>query len=310
MTRQNRMIVALDIGGTKIASALVDDTGARRSPVSRRPTPRDGEGIVRAVIDQAAAAKERAERPVDGIGIATAGVVDRQGRVVAATDLLPGWAGRDLAGDVERALGTPTTALNDVHATAVAEHALGSARGLETALIVAVGTGIGGAIVSRGRLAHGRTGLAGTFAHLPSGLDEGRRCACGEVDHLEPYVSGPGMQRTYRNLSGVDTRLEQIAHASRHGDALAGEALASGGRLLGRWLAHLATTLDPDAVIVGGGAAGTGDPYWSSLRQCFAESAYGPVREVPVRAAALGTDAPLVGAALAAVGALTGSIPG
>jgi glucokinase len=174
---------------------------------------------------------------------------------------------------------------------------------------VAVGTGVGGAIVSLGRLAHGRTGLAGTVAHLPSGLDEGRRCACGEIDHLEPYVSGPGMQRTYRDLSGVDTRLEQVVEASRRGDVHAGEALASGGRLLGRWLAHVATTLDPDAVIVGGGAAGTGDPYWSSLHQSFAESAYGPVRHVPVRSAALGTDAPLVGAALAAVDALTSSTP-
>lgn len=305
MTRPERMIVALDIGGTKIASALVDGTGAVHSPVSRIPTPHDGDGIVRAVIEQAAAARDAVDGRVDAIGIATAGVIDRQGRVVAATDLLPGWAGRDLADDVRDALDAPTTVLNDVHATAVAEHALGSARGLENALIVAVGTGLGGAIVSQGRLLHGRSGLAGTIAHLPSGLHEGRRCACGEIDHLEPYVSGPGMQLTYRDLSGRDWKLEQIADAGRHGDAFALEALASGGRVLGRSLAHLSTALDPDVVVVGGGVAGTGDPYWSALRRSFAENAHELIAQVPVRAATLGTDAPLAGAALAAVDALT-----
>lgn len=305
MTNPNRMIVAIDIGGTKIASALVDGAGTRQGPVSRIPTPHDGDGIVRAVIELAAAAQEDSDGRVDGIGIATAGVIDHRGRVIAATDLLPGWAGRDLAGDVQRALGKPTTVLNDVHATAMAEHALGSARGLDNALIVAVGTGIGGAIVSHGRLLHGRSGLAGTVAHLPSGLHEGRRCACGELDHLEPYVSGPGMQLTYRELSGRDSRLEQIAHASRHGDMLAAEALTSGGRLLGKWLAHLAAALDPDVVIVGGGAAGAGDLYWSALRQGFSANAHGLIGQVPVRVAALGTDAPLTGAALAALDKLT-----
>lgn len=306
MTSQSRRIVSLDIGGTKIACAIFDETGARLSSVSRIPTPRDGESIVRAVIEQAAAACRAADEMIDGIGIAAAGVIDRQGHIVAATDLLPGWAGRDLTGAVGDALGIRATALNDVHATAIAEHALGSASGLDSALVVAVGTGIGGAFISHGRLVQGRSGLAGTVAHLPSGLHEGRRCACGEADHLEPYVSGPGMQHTYRNFTGIDARLEQIADASHRGDTRAAEALASGGRLLGQWLGFLAATLDPEAVVIGGGAAATGDPYWSSLRLGFAESALGPVRDLHVRPAALGTDAPLVGAALAMVEALAG----
>jgi glucokinase len=306
VTRTSRVIIAIDVGGTKIAGAIVDESGTVQQASLRIPTPPTGDEIIDAMTNLALALRQRCAVPVDAIGIASAGVIGRTGRVVAATDILSGWIGQELALAMGGALNLPAVAINDVHATALAEQAFGSAHGANQALVVAVGTGVCGAVIVKRELPIGRTGAAGSIAHLSSGLGEGRVCACGGIDHLESYASGPGIERTFRQDTGVTTTLEVIADAALTGDPSARAAIVAGGQLLGRGLAALGAVLDPDVVVVGGGVANAGELYWDSLRRAFAESALQLVRDIPLRPAALGAHAPLVGATIATVWELDG----
>ncbi|WP_197094193.1 ROK family protein, partial [Nonomuraea sp. SBT364] len=161
--------MAVDIGGTKISAGLVDAagrlTGQRRTAT---PAAGGGEAIMAAVLDCARPLRALGGGRVVACGIATAGVVDAAGRVTSATDLLTGWTGTDVRSIAEHALGLPATVVNDCHAAGTAEARLGAARGARTALVVAVGTGIGGALVTGGTTLPGATGTAGALGHLPA----------------------------------------------------------------------------------------------------------------------------------------------
>src|SRR4051794_34879934 len=191
--------VGIDIGGSKVAGALVEADGTIRHRIQRR-TPASGGAalldqaieVARAVID--AARSETPSAHVVGVGVGTAGVV-RDGIIASANELIADWTGVDLGGTISAATGLPVDVLNDVHASAYCEGQLGSAAARGDALIVAVGTGIGGALLLGGSLVRGTHGASGSIGHMPATIREGRRCACGGVDHIEAYASGPALER-------------------------------------------------------------------------------------------------------------------
>ncbi len=241
---------------------------------------------------------------VVGAGVGTAGTVDHaSGVVVFATDLLPGWTGTPVADRLAAALGLPVVVDNDVNAMAVAE-----ARGLAgTVLVVAVGTGVGGAIVRDGRPERGATGTAGEVAHLlVAPVTDGRRCGCGRTDHLEAVASGPNMVLAHRVRTGRAADLPGVARCADAGDAAAAAVIAEGATVLGRALAGLANVLDPAAIVIGGGVAGLGARWWDPLVAALrAEALPGPAR-VDLRQARLGPSAGAVGAALLALARAAG----
>lgn len=302
------MIVGVDIGGTKIAVAgyALDEGGscARTTLVHTQATParEGGSAIVRAVSDAVREVCGTA-RP-EALGVGTAGVVGPDGAITSATDAIRGWAGFDLRAALEDDIGVPVVVVNDVHAAAVAEAAQGAGRGADGMLMVAVGTGVGGAVVLPDGVRRGATGTAGSVGHLEISLPPAladRRCPCGGRGHVEAVASGPGLERTYFEETGLRLPLREVSAAAVRGDAVAERVILDGARYLGRGVACANALLDVEAIVVGGGVAEVGGWYLAEVEAAYRSAAMpGPsrARVVPAR---LGIDAALTGAALMAV---------
>lgn len=318
--------VGVDIGGTKIAGGMVGPAGLTGHVRSIATDAADGGAAVleRAISLARTILTEASGSPPSSIGIATGGWIDpATGWVRVATGLLPGWAGIDLVQGFERELGLPTAALNDVHAMGLAEARLGAGRGARVCLSVAVGTGIGGAITVDGRLADGAHGLAGAIGHIPVRTG-GPTCSCGRRGCIEAAASGPAIARSFARCRGRREGASR-AHATEEvGLARVVDGLVSSdgatrgcainvtwsaGALLGRVLGGVANTVDPDIIVIGGGAAAAlGEPFMDAIRSAVDELVLWPtgVRVVP---AGFGPDAGVVGAGLAALDAAMGGEP-
>lgn len=320
------LVLAVDLGGTKIAAALVDRHG-RVGEVVAVPTPAlEGPAqivgaVVRALGDVLAQgwagapvavgggrSGELGAARVRGVGVGTAGVVDvAAGRIVSATDTLAGWTGTPLRSELERALAEltgvrlPVHVLNDVDAHALGEVRHGAAAGASSALVVGVGTGIGAGVVVGGQLLRGAHHVAGEMGHLPvSGADH-LRCPCGRPGHLEAIGSGVGMFRHYLFLGG-DPEVgggRGVAERAAAGDTLAARALRDSAAAVGRGIAAVVTVLDPERVVVTGGVPAAGPAWWSAMDDALRAELVDILADVPVLPGELGGTAPLVGAASA-----------
>lgn len=303
-------VVAVDIGGTKIACGLVTFSGDGEpvvESVERIPTNplRGGKAVLADVIAAVEAARARSPRPVAGVGISTGGVVDpRTGDITYANEMMPGWSGTPLGSAVEEACGIPCRVLNDVHAHALGEARWGGGRGYGSVLVVAVGTGISGAIVEGGVLALGSHDMAGNVGHMACEEAAGIECTCGAVGHLESVAAGPAIVEEYVRLSGEKTDPDgnpvggaYISRLAEGGDEAAVAAEARSGCALGGVLASSANLIDPEAVILSGSVVQCGPVWHDALASGYADRAMAPVRDLPIEQGLLGDNAPLIGAA-------------
>ena len=297
-------VLAIDIGGTKIAAAVVDpDGGVTHKHIVATPATQGARAILEAAIAAGRYARDVASSEglkVVALGVGTAGHVDRRrGAISYASGTLPGWTGVELVRELRAAFALPVSVENDVNAMALGETQFGAGRQWEDALYITVGTGVGGAVVSDRRLLRGATWTAGEVGHLVVDWNGDRRCSCGQPGHLEAYTSGPAIAERYRELASLDTAsdLHVVAERARDGDAVAAQAIVEGAQILGLALGGLLNVLDPQALIVGGGVAELGDIWWQPLEAALrANPMPGPAR-IPVQRALLGVDAVLIGAA-------------
>jgi len=293
--------IGVDLGGTKTAAGLVAADGSVVRRVSA-PTPAvSGPGaILQTIVDLATRLTESAPGVViAGCGIGAAGVIDPVSRTVRfATNSLPGWAGTQLGDELERRLGVPVATVNDVHAHAIGEAVHGAGRGECTVLVIAAGTGIGGALVINGRLQSGRHGAAGHYGHMPAAEAAGLACTCGGGGHLEAIASGPAIREAYlRGGGSVPRDSQEIFARADAGDPLAAEVIAVAATALGRSIGGLINSVDPDLVIVGGGLAAAGARWWDVvLRQAHSE-AMGLLADCRIVPTMLGANSAIVGAA-------------
>ncbi len=288
--------IGIDIGGTKIAVGLVTDEG-RVLHAERSPTPMmGGPAILGAALALARRLLNTVSEPVLGIGIGTGGQVDTErGVIVSATDILPGWAGIEVKASCEQVLGLPCSVDNDVNALAVGEARFGAGRGLPTVLYLALGTGVGGALLLGGRVHHGATWTGGEFGHLLLTTDE-----TAPRKTLEDFASGPGLVQTYRELTGFTRKMtgEALAAEAAHDPVgLAAQAVTRTGECLGFGLASLANIFDPNLIVIGGGLATLGDSLLEPARVIMRRYALPGPSRCPVVSAALGADAAVIGAA-------------
>ncbi|MFC3348250.1 ROK family protein [Streptomyces echinoruber] len=303
---QTDLVAALDIGGTKIAGALVDGHG-RILARAQRPTPaqEDGESVMRAVEEVLG---ELAASPLwtraCALGIGSAGPVDASAGTVSPVNV-PGWRDFPLVERVRAVTGDlPVELIGDGVAITAAEHWQGAARGHDNALCMVVSTGVGGGLVLDGRLHPGPTGNAGHIGHISVDLD-GDPCPCGARGCVERIASGPNIAR--RALDGGwrpgpdgDASAAAVAAAARAPAALASFERAA--RALAAATALTATLVEIDIAVVGGGVGKAGDVLFAPLRRALAEYAtLSFVRGLTVVPARMGTDAGLVGAAAAAL---------
>ncbi|UQN29929.1 ROK family protein [Brachybacterium kimchii] len=310
-------VLALDIGGTKITAARVriapDRSRAEVLEETTVPTPaREG---ARAVLEAALDAGSRIVGDADGagdagarisaVGISTAGVVDvARGEITHATSSLPGWPGTRVAAAFTERFGTPARALNDVHAHGLGEALFGTGRDASSLLLVAVGTGIGGAQVVDGRPVVGVRGAAGHVGHVTVPEAASVPCTCGRVGHLEGLASGPGILDLARRL-GADTAQcadgPALAAAARDADGPAREAYRLAGLATGRVIGSLLNVLDAQTVALAGGVVGASEVWDDALRQGVAREAMDVVSATPVVPAQAGARAALLGAAAWAI---------
>lgn len=304
--------IGLDIGGTKIAGGLIDESGrvVRRASV---PTPaHDPEGIVAAVAELV---DELGADDLDaGLGVACAGYLDAERQHVRFAPNLA-WRDFPLRDLVAQATGRATLIENDANAAAFGEHRFGAGRGSTNTVLVTLGTGVGGGIVLDGQLYRGAFGIGGEIGHIVVERD-GRACGCGNAGCLEVYSSGSALLRSARErveaadaeaallteLCGGDaTKLtgHLITQAAHDADPLARKLIGDVGRWLGEGLASISAVLDPGLYVVGGGVGEAGDLVLEPARAAYATHLTGTGHR-PVAAivqAELGNDAGMIGAA-------------
>jgi glucokinase len=306
------LTIGVDIGGTKIAAGVVDEAG-KIIVTTRRDTPaedtsRTQDGIVDAVQELTA------EFQIEGVGIGAAGFVDdMRSTVMFAPNLA--WRDEHLRTSLERRLKLPVVIENDANAAAWAEVRFGAARGEDHAVILTVGTGIGGGIVLNGRLLRGRFGVAAEIGHLNI-VPDGRRCGCGLQGCWEQYGSGRALvqeaQEVARLSPSIAAELLRLADgkpenitglmvtkAAKAGDVAALQCFDEIGKWLGRGLADLAAILDPGLFVIGGGVSAAGDLLRVPVLATFCKQLTGRGHrpEADLRIAELGPEAGLVGAA-------------
>lgn len=297
--------VGVDIGGTKVMAAVVDPLG-RVLDTESTPTPGPGSGLENATVQEVEdALVEVVERLIAQhgrltVGVAAAGFVARDGDRVRFAPHLP-WRDEPLAERLGKRLGArvPGRVLvdNDASAALWAEARFGAARESPDAVMVTLGTGIGGSLVIGGRLVRGVNGMAGEYGHMQV-VPDGRACECGGRGCWEQYCSGRALARAAAE-GGSTLTGPALTMAAREGDPVATAAYAEVGRWLGVGLANLVAALDPPLVVVGGGVIAGGDLLLGPAREALGASLVGAGhRDLPrVAGATLGPMAGVVGAA-------------
>jgi glucokinase len=318
-----RLAIGVDAGGTKVKGVLVDADRPDEPILDRRSaeTPAlDAEAATRTIV---AVARElmAGHEEVCALGIGAAGMVDLDGVMRFAPNVA--WREFPLRERVQAGVGLPAYVDNDANVAAWGEHRFGAGRGSSHMLLVTVGTGIGGGIISGGRLFRGAHGFAGEIGHFIV-EPNGPRCGCGNRGCWEQVASGRAIDRLGREAAVLHptSRLVELAGgdparvngrvvtaAAREGDPVALHVMTEVGRRLGEGIAGLVNILDPDLVVVGGGAIESGDLLLEPAREAYADAVEGFEHRpaIPIVAAAMGNEAGAVGAADLAVLEVAGS---
>jgi len=305
------LTVGIDVGGTSVRAGVVDPQGAVLD-TTRAPTPSGGAPLEDAI---ACAVEELGARhTISAVGLAVAGFVTEDRMSVRFAPHLA-WRDSPVAKAMTQRLGLPVVLEHDANAAALAEHRFGAARGAKVAVMVALGTGIGGALLIDGEVFRGAYGVAPELGHLRV-VPNGRKCPCGKKGCWERYCSGTALSATAvelmakhpgastvlaREAAGDPQRVtgRKVSGAARDGDPIAQRALAELAKWLGEGLALVADVYDPEVVVIGGGVSESAPLFLDDAREHYAAivtgSGYRPLARI--RTAQLGDDAGIVGAA-------------
>jgi glucokinase len=282
-------MLALDIGGTKIAGGLVDRDGRLLRHTSR-PTGTEPFSSLRAVV------AELAVGDVGGVGIGCAGPIDVVAGTVSPINI-PSWREFPLVERVRELVGAPVSLAGDAVCVALGEHWVGAGQGSDAMLGMVVSTGIGGGLVLDGRAFGGLTGNAGHVGHVVVEPD-GEPCTCGGRGCAETVASGPNLVRWAREQGWVGEDARDLAASAHAGDPVATQAFQRCGQAVGLAIVATAAVCDLDLAVVGGGVAQTGDLLFAPVRATLAIHArLSYLRNLRVEPAKLGTTAGLYGAA-------------
>lgn len=302
MTLTKGSVLGLDIGGTKIGAVSLDAAG---DVIGHAIAPTPAHEGPAAVIDAAARIVDEIAGRADAVaaGVAAAGVIDPQrGTVLSATDALSDWAGTPIASMLSERLGLPVVVDNDVLAAGLGEARLGAGRNARSMLFVAIGTGVGGALIIDGRAWHGASNVAGHLGHIAVCGADDMLCSCGRRGHLEAAASGPALVRQAAQLGITATDARQLLSFADAGNPAAVEVFQNAGRILGRTLGGLVNTVDVETVVVGGGLADSGTVLWEPLAAAFRAEILPPAKPTLVHSE-LGAQAGAIGAACLAIDA-------
>ena len=307
------LFVGIDVGGTSVKVGLVDADGNIIAKQSVPTPPLTDDAGYSAVIDGIASTVKQAGAELSqlkGIGLDLPCPIPDEGlpAIVANMELdLPG-----LKQALEAAYAdSKIVLLNDANAAAMGEVWKGAAAGRKSMVMITIGTGVGGGIVIDGKVIGGFNGAAGELGHLTVNLSEERTCGCGRHGCLEQYASATGVVSNYLRAcerAGVEpieldgpSDSRNVFQACREGDELALEAMSGMASALGYALANITLTVDPEAIVIGGGASASADVFLEPLTQAYKKFALASCVDTPLVVASLGNDAGLLGAAYSAI---------
>ncbi|MCK4452575.1 MAG: ROK family protein [Anaerolineae bacterium] len=313
-------VIGIDLGGTKISTALADSAGTIIAHDYRETHATAGQkAVIERMLDSARQVMAQAgvtQAQVTAVGIGAPGPLDIEAGVVVAPPNLPGWNRVPLKRLVEDELGIATFLENDANAAALGEFRFGAGRGAEHMIYVTVSTGIGGGLILDGELYHGASGMAGEIGHITI-IPNGPRCGCGNRGCLEALASGTAIARQARErvARGVPTLIADlaegtperitaklVAEAASQGDVEAREILAEAMNYLGIGMANLVNLFNPQLIVIGGGLTNIGESLFGPVRRVIARRAFRtPAQAVQVVRAELSDNAGVLGAAAVAL---------
>ena len=311
------VVLAIDLGGTKIIAAVISHQGQIMARESYLTLAEEGP---QPVIDRIFSATDHLLGVSDidpsqlhSISIASAGAVDFEQGVVTSSPNLPGWRDIPLRDMVSRKYRVKTFLINDASAAALGEHQFGAGKGVNNLIYLTVSTGIGGGIIIDGKLYLGPSGSAGEVGHMTIDVN-GPECSCGNIGCLEMLASGKAIAReAIRRISQgeessltkmvegklEDTTAEKVGAAAEGGDSLALEVISQAANYLGVGMVNLVNIFNPEMIIVGGGVAQMGDLLLVPVRRVAEERAFKlPAQAVRIVPARLGDSAGVLGAAV------------
>jgi glucokinase len=318
----SRYSIGVDLGGTNLRVAAVDESGKLMEKIStstRVTLGRDEVVKEMSSIIQSLATRFNPHGPLAGVGIGVPGIIDMESGMLRESPNLPGWDNYPVQKEIERRLGTSITLENDANAAAFGEHWLGAGQTVDSLCLLTLGTGVGGGIVLENKIWHGMTGMAGEAGHINVEPD-GHPCNCGSHGCIEQYASATAIKRAA--MEAIATRkAPQLAQAMKsdpefsakaiynlaiQGDEPARQIFEQAGRRLGIVLAGLVNLLNLPMYVIGGGVSSAWEAFSPAmLREVQARSfVYAATNsDQPAKGrtiitrALLGTDAGLFGAA-------------
>jgi glucokinase len=286
--------IGVDIGGTKILSAVIDEKG---NIIKSLRVPSEGkEGRDKILSHLYEAIEGVISEDIVGIGIGTAGQVDPDtGTIVTATPNLKDWAGTPLRDIIEKRFGLPTYVDNDGNVAALGEWWAGGGRGARCLLCLTIGTGIGSGIVYEGKVFRGAKGVGAELGHMSIKYD-GIRCNCGGIGCIEAYASGPALMRKLQEKGKSIATPEDVLRYAESGDTIVLEAIEEIGTLLGYAMVSFINIFNPDIILLSGGVSNLGDFLIRPVRKIVDTYALPGGRDVKITRATLGENAGVVGA--------------
>ena len=315
MEAETKLVIGVDVGGTKVAAGLVDAQGEiraqSRTPMITTGDASNGLAAVSAAIQALFSAST--ERPqIGAIGICAPGPLNPLTGVIINPPNLAIWHNYPLADEMRRLYNVIVKIDNDANAAALAEAKWGAGRGYRTIFYASIGTGIGTGIILDGHIYHGRTGAAAEGGHI--GIDsKGPLCNCGKRGCIETLAAGPAIARRARQklseyprsllheLAGGDPQAvtsQMVARACSSGDEMAKAVMRETLDLLAYWLGNIIDLLEPDVIVIGGGVSMMLAPSLNEIRDRWKGACINPAPlEIPLVLARYREDAGIAGAA-------------
>ncbi|MFC1870539.1 ROK family protein [Chloroflexota bacterium] len=310
------LILGIDLGGTKILTAVANTKGVMLSrDHSITPAKEGPDAVVKSVLESVSRVLDQAHiatADLTAIGVGAPGLSNPETGLLFTSPNLPGWKDVPLRDIIEKELGRKAFLINDANAAAIGELYYGAGRGTRNFIYITVSTGIGGGIIIDGKIYTGSTGTAGELGHMVID-DDGPQCNCGNSGCWETLASGTALARETRHrikegaatsiLKYADGNIEKInaeaiQEAAQAGDKLANELIARAAYYLGVGLANLINIFNPEVIVIGGGLSNIGD---TLLKPAFKEAGHRAFKQsfqaVRFARAELGRNSGVLGAA-------------